>query len=238
MPVIVFASSKGGPGKTTASILVASELCRQGLRQDISVTLVDADPNQHSAAWANKDGRPSNLHLIERAHREDRILEAIEEGARQSKFVVVDLEGTASMTVGLAISRADLVIIPCQGSRNDAAEAIKTVKVVSAQSKVMNRNIHYALFMNRTSLAIISRGYKDITKQLNDAGMSIMETALVDREAFRSIYSFGGIVNDLPTSDVAGVDKAAKNAFAFTAEIVGLLKKALKKKNVGVAISE
>jgi hypothetical protein len=39
------------------------------------------------------------------------------------------LEGTASMTVAYAISRADLVLIPTQGSQLDAAEAAKAVKL-------------------------------------------------------------------------------------------------------------
>ncbi len=45
MPVIVFASSKGGAGKTTAAIILASEPARHST----SVTLIDFDPNQHSA---------------------------------------------------------------------------------------------------------------------------------------------------------------------------------------------
>lgn len=45
MPVIVFASSKGGVGKTTAAIVLASELARH----KTSLTLIDVDPNQHSA---------------------------------------------------------------------------------------------------------------------------------------------------------------------------------------------
>ena len=61
MPTIVFASSKGGAGKTTAAIILAAELARQGATKNIEVTLIDADPNQHSAKWALRDGCPSNI---------------------------------------------------------------------------------------------------------------------------------------------------------------------------------
>jgi len=52
VPVIVFASSKGGAGKTTACVVLACELARQGQAKNIGVSLIDADPNQHGAAWA------------------------------------------------------------------------------------------------------------------------------------------------------------------------------------------
>lgn len=49
--------------------------------------------------------------------------------------MLVDLEGTASMAVASAISRADLVITLCQGSQDDADEAAKTIKLVNRQAK-------------------------------------------------------------------------------------------------------
>ena len=32
--------------------------------QNRSVGLIDADPNQHSTYWAEKEGRPDNIELI------------------------------------------------------------------------------------------------------------------------------------------------------------------------------
>ena len=64
---------------------------------------------------------------------EEAIIDMIEEAAAKTAFVVVDLEGTASMTVAYAISRADLVVIPVQGSQLDAAEAaISRIRTVCA----------------------------------------------------------------------------------------------------------
>ena len=66
MPIIVFATSKGGAGKTTAAIILASELARNGA----TVTLIDADPNQHSAKWAVKEGCPKNISIIQNVTEE------------------------------------------------------------------------------------------------------------------------------------------------------------------------
>ena len=90
MPVIVFASSKWGAGKTTACVVLACELARQGYDKNIEVSLIDADPNQHSAAWAKLDGKPSNIRLYENV-TEENILDVIDQAQEQTPFVLVDL---------------------------------------------------------------------------------------------------------------------------------------------------
>ena len=117
MPTIVFASPKGGAGKSTSAVLLATELAARGA----SVTVIDADPNKPVSRWAKRPGKPDNLTVLADV-TEDSIIDEIERAATRSAFVIVDLEGTASMMVGYAISRADLAIIPTQGSQLDAAE--------------------------------------------------------------------------------------------------------------------
>ena len=106
--VIVFASSKGGAGKTTAATVLAGELARRGEAAGIRVTMIDADPNQHSAKWVLKD-QPQNLDLVQNSN-ETSIIDDIENAEENSGFILVDLEGTASATVANAIIRADYVI--------------------------------------------------------------------------------------------------------------------------------
>ena len=64
MPVIVFASSKGGVGKSTTALTLSHALARGGA----SVTLIDADPNAPLEAWARLTGEdlPKNFHLDRR----------------------------------------------------------------------------------------------------------------------------------------------------------------------------
>ncbi|OYW84263.1 MAG: chromosome partitioning protein ParA, partial [Hyphomonas sp. 32-62-5] len=117
MPTIVFVSPKGGVGKTTAALLLATEIARSA-----KVTAIDADPNHPIEAWGRGGAAPKNLTIVADAD-EDNIIEKIEEAAAQTPFVVVDLEGTAAKIVLLAVSQADLVIIPTQGSQLDAEQA-------------------------------------------------------------------------------------------------------------------
>ena len=164
MAVIVLASSKGGAGKTTAAILLASELATQVKNRKIEVSLIDVDPNQHSAKWGQKEGCPENIKIVPNIN-ENNILEAIEEEEERSGFVIVDLEGTASIAVAHAVSKSDLVIIPCQASQDDADEAVKTIKMVRRQSKLMRREIPVSILLTRTHAAIVTRTLKHIVQE-------------------------------------------------------------------------
>jgi len=174
MPTIVFASSKGGAGKTTAAVILASELARQGAPKGINIALIDADPNQHSAAWANKDGCPENIQLIENA-TEENILDAIDDAESNAAFVLVDLEGVASSAVIGAVSRADLVVIPCQPSQNDAKEAVKTIKTIQYSARVAGRKIPFTVLFTRLSAAIITKTGKHLAAEFDGAGIDLFE---------------------------------------------------------------
>ena len=222
MPVIVFASSKGGVGKTTAATILTGELARRAEPAGIRITLIDADPNQHSAKWALRDC-PKNLDLVQNSN-ETSIVDDIEEAEEKSGYVLVDLEGTASATVANAIIRADYVIALCQGSQDDADEAVRTIKLIKNQSKLVKRAIPFSVLFTRTSPAIQPRTLLHIIHQFKLAGVDLFETSLIDREAFRAIRSFGGMLHKLDVSQVSGIEKATANAKAYADEVLWKIK--------------
>lgn len=128
------------------------------------------------------------------------------------------------MAVGYAISRSNLVIIPCQGSQLDAAEAVKTIKLVRRQEQAFSRKIPYAILFTKTSAAIETRDLRDITAQFVQAGVAVFKTQMVERAAFRAIFSYGETLSKLDASQVSGIPAAMKNVRAFMAEVVSMLK--------------
>lgn len=214
------ASSKGGCGKSTSAVVLASQLARRG----VDVTMIDADPNRPVSAWAKRPGKPSNLTVLSSV-TEATIIDEIERAAETTPFVIVDLEGTASMTVAYAISRADLVIVPVQGSQLDAAEAAKAIRLIRQQERAFGRAIAYAALLTRTSAAIRPRTLQHIKAELEGAGVPIFETQMHEREAFRAIFSFGGTVESLSAGQVGGLEGAVANARAFAGEVLNALRR-------------
>lgn len=217
MPTIVFVSPKGGAGKTTAALILSLEIARGA-----PVTVIDADPNRPIKNWAGS-ADASNLTVVADADEEN-ILERIEEAAAQTPFVVVDLEGTAAKIVLLAISQADLVIVPTQGSQLDAEQASRALRVIKQQEKMSGRPVPFTVLLTRTSVAIRTRNMAHIQRGLVDAGVPVLKVELHEREAFRAVFSFRQPLAQLSPTDVGNLDKAMANAEAFAAEVIGLLR--------------
>jgi chromosome partitioning protein len=221
MPVISFANPKGGAGKTTSALLLAGELVSRGAH----VAIIDADPEKWISQWGTLPGKPDNLSIIGDV-TEESIVDQIEAEAETSQFVIVDLEGTASLMVANAIGMSDLVVIPAQGASMDAKGAAKTIKLIRNQERMARRPILHSVLLTRTSAAVMSRALKNMREQMDKAGIDVFQTAIVERAAYRDIFDYGGLLADLTPEQVSNVEKARINAREFAGEVIAKLKKA------------
>ena len=220
MPNIVLVNPKGGAGKSTTALLLATQLARAA-----GVSLVDADPNRPVKAWGAGKGKEAlpNLKIIADADEEN-IIERIEQAAAETPFVVVDLEGTAAKIVLLAVSQADLVLIPMQGSHLDAAQAGRALQVIRQQEKMARRTVPFRVVLTRTSPIIRTRTLAHIQNGMESGGVPVMRTQLNEREAFKAMFSFQTSLEGLDPKEVANLDKAIANAESFTAEVIEILR--------------
>jgi chromosome partitioning protein len=219
MPVITFSSPKGGAGKTTAATILATVLAEQGA----AVTIIDADPNKNVVDWSKLPGKPTNLTVIGEV-TEETIVDEIEEAAEKSAFVIVDLEGTASLMVSYAISMSDFVVIPVQGSQLDAKQAARQMKLIKAQERIANRAIPFAVLFTRTNPAIMPKTQRFIEERFFEQQAPVFSTKLFDREAFRAMFSYGGTISGLKNKGVSNLTAALNNALEFTSELVERLR--------------
>ena len=220
MPVIAFANPKGGAGKTTAALLLASELATR----KADIIIIDADPERWISQWARLPGEPDSIEIISDVS-EDSIVDQIEAATARTRFVIIDLEGTASPMVANAIGMSDLVVIPTQGGSMDAKGAAKMIRLIHNQERMVRRPIPHGVLMTRTSAAFASRSLKNVRAQLDKAGIRVFDTPIVERAAYRDIFDYGGLLSDLPPAQVSNLEKARNNASAFTGEILSALKR-------------
>jgi chromosome partitioning protein len=217
MPTIVFANPKGGAGKSTAAVILATQLARKGAK----VTILDADPNKPVSDWA-KRGTPENLTVLANIS-ETTVIDEIDAAANTTPFVIVDLEGTASMMVAYAISRADLVIIPTQASQLDAKQAAKAVLLIKQQEKAFRKTIPFAVLYTRTSSAIRTKTLSHVQNEFQKNNVRSFRTHLHEREAFRALFSFGGSLETLDSRQVGGLENAIANAREYATEFVHMI---------------
>lgn len=216
MPVISFASSKGGAGKTTSAIILGTEIA-----EGASVIMIDADPAKRLLRWSTLAPLPSSMQVIA-SGGERSIQSEIDDAKSRAAFVLIDLEGSASRLTSFAIAESDLVIIPSGEEQQDADAAIDTLAEIGMEGRARRREIPAAILLARTSAAVKSKLEKHIHQELHRAGR-VFRTELHRRTAFSSLHNAGGGLRQLDPNDVNGIDKAIVNAQAFASEVIELL---------------
>ncbi|ESQ92541.1 ParA family protein [Asticcacaulis benevestitus] len=217
MPVIAFANSKGGSGKTTTALLLACHLARSR-----RVTIIDGDPRQPITSWAGKEGHvPENLTVIGKI-TEDNVQQIIEDAAVKDPFVIVDLEGTASKLMAYAIGQSDFIVIPCKEQQQDAEAAVQVIRAMQRDFKMMGRSVPFAILFTMTKW-IKARASKVIVEQFKTSTIPTFNAEITDRDAFSQIFLRGGTIYDLKgTSN--NLEKAVENVEQFTIELIQKIK--------------
>lgn len=215
MTVVSFASPKGGAGKSTSALLLATAVARSGT----SVAIIDADPNGAQVDWAQMAGPVENLTVLADS-KEDTIIDTVERVAATADLTIVDIAGAAQMLASDVMSRSDLVIIPIQASFLDAKQASRAISMIQLIEKRFRMSIPYALLLTRVSPAITTREQKSIEAQLAEGQVPVLRTALNERAAFKSMFSMGKTIWTLDPKYVSGLEKAQANAEEFTADVL------------------
>jgi len=105
---IVVAALKGGVGKTTTCVYLAAIAAEAGR----AVTLIDSDAQASAADWLENGGDPAveSVELVE-APTERLIVRALDH-ADEDRTTIVDSPPGNERLIGVALERAEVVIIP------------------------------------------------------------------------------------------------------------------------------
>lgn len=223
MPVIAISNPKGGAGKSTTTLLLATYLAQSGA----SVCVLDADPNQPIMDWKTNGESKTKMQVVGGV-KESNLMEILE--AQTQQFVFIDLEGTASVLVSRSIALADFVIIPVQASAVDVRQAGKAIRAVRDEEKVAQRSnasrkIPYRVLMTRTPApgAPVSSVQRQLEAEIEEAGIPRFKTSLAERLAYKAIFVERLTLAELGEYKVGNLEAAAQNIHELVAELVETL---------------
>lgn len=212
MHVITIANMKGGVGKTTLSLLLATELALEGHR----VAMLDCDFNQHGAAFAEKASIP-NFTVIGNVD-EDTVLPALRDAKATHDLVVIDLPGVSSTLALKAFQRSTLVLIPSRPSLPDLRDAIRTNTQVDDAQELRGSPIPRAIVWTQIAPGFESRASRHVRSALDGRGVPVVSVGLMDRVAFREMHITGQVPRQVePTGS------PAENVAALTGAILAAL---------------
>ncbi|ADB93730.1 ParA [Mycobacterium phage RedRock] len=168
MTVISVVHTKGGVGKTTTAIYLATAAAKRGM----DVAVVDADPQRSAAAWAEKVDLPFP------------VTEGIN-NIPDNELVLIDTPPGKSERIQAAILLADLVIVPCGASPMDLARVWPTLEATMDSPSVVLL----------TQVDFRARLWKRIKDKLESEDVVVFDTMIPQRQATRR--SFGTVPADL-----------------------------------------
>ena len=218
MPVISFANAKGGAGKTTAALLLATELAHQGYR----VAIIDCDPQHWITQWAEISGPIRNLQVISEASVAS-LQCHLREMAHRTDVFIIDLAGAKDALVTTAIALSDHVMIPVQGSAMDAKGAAQILDLLALMKDKANLAVAHSVVLTRVTSMVTTKALLTIKGLLAARGVNVLNTPIGERNAFKELFEVGGTLHTLNPAKVSNVDKAKENAAAFALEVMRLM---------------
>ena len=184
---IVFASPKGGVGKSSLCYLVALALAKTGL----TIEVEDRDPQRSLASWVDAErdglrlvGQGADAEAGEGGVVSDEIGEAGGEGA---DYRLIDTRPAFDLPcVHGAIAEADLVVIPTTPSMADAAGIVAAVQMVESFRRPGAR---VAVVINRLRAnTLLGAQVQDV---LAEAGVPLTGCRLPERQPIQRLPLLG-----------------------------------------------
>jgi chromosome partitioning protein len=197
MSVLTIASSKGGPGKTTVAMLLASSLAKDGIR----VVALDADPTQAFSRWAASAYEGAAFVCIAEPD-ETRLAHLIDRHADTADMVIVDTAGFGNRAAAVAMTSADIVLIPALSGEPDVTEAEKTWRLAEGLARAARRRIPAFVLLNKVRRTMLS---KHASAEIERASIPRLDATLSDLVAYGEL-SYG---TPLPASGPAQAEVAA-----------------------------
>jgi chromosome partitioning protein len=218
MPVISFANAKGGAGKTTAALLLATELAHQGFR----ITIIDADPQRWISQWQEVSGKVRNIEVISEISIAS-LQCHLREMASVTDYFIIDLAGARDALVTTALGLSDHVFIPVQGSAMDAKGAAQILDLLALMKEKGRLEIAHSVVLTRVTSMVTTKAIVAIKGLLASKGVHVLGTPIGERIAFKELFETGGTLHGMDPAKVSNVDKARDNARQFAREVLSLM---------------
>lgn len=215
MPVITFANTKGGAGKTTAVLLLATELAQQGYR----VTILDADPQQWITRWHKLSPPDSRIGVIPYVNTST-IERNIADGRETTDYFIIDLPGARTSLLATAIGLSDHVLIPIQGCAMDAQGGANVLELLQYLERRAGIRVAHSVVLTRVNPMVTTRALLAVKGLLAQRQVNVLNTPIVERSAFRDVFDCGGSLHTMDEAQVSNLDKARENARMFADEMV------------------
>lgn len=208
--IISFLNQKGGVGKTTLSINVATCLAIKKFK----ILLIDADPQGSSLDWASIRKKESIFTVV--SITKPIIHKEIAKLAKNYDHIIIDGPPRIYDVAKSAIVASDIVIMPVQPSPYDIWAASEVINLIKEVSEPLERykTIKCAFVINRK---IVNTAIgRDVEQALHQYEMDIFQTHICQRISYAESAATGLTVIEEKNKD----NLACQEIVSLTDEIL------------------
>ncbi|WP_394728231.1 ParA family partition ATPase [Altererythrobacter sp. GH1-8] len=184
MPTIAIVSQKGGSGKTTLAVHLATRAAQAGHESCV----IDTDPQATAAAWSDWRGDFLPLVVTSPPARLGRTIE----GAKKNgvDFVVIDTPPHADAAAREAIKAADIVLIPSKPRAFD----LHALEPIADLVSFANKPAYVVLNSVPAGATLLT---EDAKKSAKAMGLKLCPVSLGDRAAFHRSSAKGETAGEI-----------------------------------------
>jgi len=190
--VIAFLNGKGGVGKTTTSINVATAIARKGFK----VVVVDTDPQSSIGNWYNEEKCQFD---VADAGSEKEVY-SVRKQLKSYDYIIIDGAAAISAISAAAVMVSDLVLIPVTPSPLDFAACGAILAVIEARQDLQPVIARFVITKKVSTAKMLSV----LKASIEDTALSALRTGTSQRQSYIRTMMDGGTVFDTDDSQAKG----------------------------------
>lgn len=223
MTIITMANSKGGVGKSTLCVLIATELAAVGN----SVLIIDADQKQHSCLqWYDRCQASGTLPeglMVVSANSPAELHKELK--AATADIVMIDVQGSLNDVLVAAIVASDITLVPAKAN---VIEMVETVKLFEWAQKTLKRAPLKMLLNRVEGIDGKTVAFQDAIKMVREHKVPTLSTFVRARKVYEQFLNNTGSLSQIAQdpSKAEQVVKARNNIIDVISDISGIIGKA------------
>jgi chromosome partitioning protein len=204
--IIAILNGKGGVGKTTSTINIATAIQRKGF----SVAVVDTDPQGSISNWFDEE--KCAFDLTEAASEKE--VYQVRKSLKSYDYVIIDGAAAISAISSAAVMVSDLVVIPVTPSPLDFAACGAILAVIEARQDLQPVEARFLI----TKKVQHSKMLAVLKDSILDTGVQSFRTAISNRTAYVKAMLDGSTVFDTDDGAAKGeIDVLTNEILEITA---------------------
>lgn len=204
--IIAILNGKGGVGKTTSTINIATAIQRKGF----SVAVVDTDPQGSISNWFDEEKCAFNL--TEAASEKE--VYQIRKPLKSYDYIIIDGAAAISAISSAAVMVSDLVVIPVTPSPLDFAACGAILAVIEARQDLQPVEARFLI----TKKIPHSKMLAVLKDSIEDTGVPAFRTSISQRQVYVKVMLDGSTVFDTDDGAAKGeIDVLTNEILEITA---------------------